>query len=153
VSGDSVLIIVDGYAGTVTWHRVTPAGLVAARSVQFASPARRVTRGERSVLERRVREQMSAQQRIMQSWSDVPPRWSVADAGFVGDDGALWLGMLRLEGPPVRWTSIPGEGPPFAIELPAAEQVLAAQGERIYVGATNIDGAPVLKVYEFRTRR
>lgn len=147
-SGDSIVIVVDGYEGVATWHRIGPTGPTLEQTLRFSPPGREVTRADRTAMERRLAEQMSGRGLTVQSWSNPPPRWSVADWAFIADDGALWIGTIRRQGPPVRWTVIPADGPQFAVEFPAAEWVTAAREDRVFVSTTNADDVPVLRVYE-----
>jgi hypothetical protein len=117
VVGDSVIVLADGYAGTVRWLAITPNGAQVHRTESLRKVGARITPAEIEVQEVRMIAAMGPAMTVRMStdtsrvqvqapitFHPKPERgkmtsflelWSVASRIIVSDDGAVWVGAPR----------------------------------------------------------
>jgi hypothetical protein len=153
VSGDSLVALIDGYAGTVKWYVASAAGLELKRTARLGTTGAAVTpediaereaemsRGAVGLTGRGEHTSASEQIRML----NPPTQWSVASRAFFSVDGSLWV-----SGPPTRdkrtivWTVFPPTGAPFLVNLPSGFTLRAVRGDDMFgVGVTK-EGASVV---------
>lgn len=173
VSGDSLIAIADGYAGTVKWYAITPSGPQLRRTESLRKTGASVT--DRDVAEQEKR--MLASTSSYQSSGGVttrvpgptsgkitnpPPNWSVATRAMFSDDGALWVGAPRNiltmhERGWTRviehnvWTVFPTGASPYTVELSSQAPLSTVHGGSLYSVPAE-QGEPTIHVYRISAR-
>lgn len=165
-SGDSMIVVADGYTGTVRWQSVTSRGVALRRQESMGLTARVVSQADITNQERYLSTttinigSASSPIKPVNRLSDTPPRWSVATQSMVSPaDGAVWVGAPRmlirqrssntreLEVLDNRWTVFPPTGSAYRIELPSSVRLVAVFGDRILCVPTSQDEEPSVQVY------
>ncbi len=139
VSGDSLLVHVDGYTGIVKWYAITESGAALKRTetmgmtgtpvsaIDVADRVDKMTRTTRILGPDGTPQPMPPGSIKMM---DAPAYSSIATTLMFGSDGSLWISSPRrtlyMTGDPnqryldvkVTYTVFPPSGPPYAVRLP-----------------------------------
>lgn len=149
VSGDSMVVLVDGVGGQVRWVRVTASGPVVARVAQLPATGtampRRMLDSARAVEERT---QQRLQPGVRLEVVDAPTMQSVVTRALVSSDGTLWVAGIERSSF-VPWTVFPASGQPFAVRTPVRFRLTDVRGLRLYGHGLSADHVPHLTIYEF----
>jgi hypothetical protein len=152
VDGDSLVAIANGYTGTVTQYRVTPAGLSVARTDRVPWTGRPVRPEDHRTLERELRREraeagappMPARIHLI-----VPQRWSGIDMIRYGDPGQLWVRAAAAQRTsPQEWRVLPvdsGESRHWI--LPAGLLLVHVQNGRMIAWRRTELDVLILQVY------
>lgn len=160
--GDSLLVVADGYAGTVRWYRFAPSGAVLARTADLRRQGKSVTRSDVAQQEkvlagssgyRTGRGDAAAPlpPRAARIKSQTPARWSEATTILVAEDLTVWVGAPRTltvrEGREATitvnnnvWTVFPENEEPYVVTLPSDTQ-LRGVSSRFILTLPAIQGA------------
>lgn len=146
---DSVVAIVDGYAGAVRWFVISASGARITRTTSLGVVGRAVTSADLRAMERRVPEDplLRAMRVVPASVAEPPAFWSAATDAKFADDGALWVGAPSEAGRPRVWTVFPLGGQDYRVSIPGDVTLSSARGEIVYCVGTNEDDIPVVRVY------
>jgi hypothetical protein len=148
LSGDSLLAVVDGRSGMVSYLEVGADGLRELRRVSLGFAARDVSRSDRQRIEA-----------VLRGRNRVPPRadieldmseyWSVASAAFFSDDAHLWIGTHPEPDDPVIWRIIDPSGVLLDahVRFPDAFRPTAATRDRVIGEYTDDLGVRYVHVY------
>ncbi|HKS05999.1 MAG TPA: hypothetical protein VJR92_06765 [Gemmatimonadaceae bacterium] len=157
--GDSAVVVADGYAGAVTWYRITATGPRLARSATLGRTGALLTSDERRDAMTRVRtsravtsEQGVGRAGEIKSISALPTMWSVVWSVRCGDDGAVWVGMQDKLAPRTEWTVFPPTGSAYTVTLPENFSFRSARGDFVLGRTVTEDEVPVLRVYRLVAR-
>jgi hypothetical protein len=145
--GDSVVAVVDGYSGTVTWYLLRQTGLAVSRRASLGVTGRSVTARDIAEMETRFRKGSGTGYFATAKFIDVPTRWSVSEQAFFDPEGTLWVGGLYDVEKPVVWYAFPPTGAPFTVETPAGFSLLSARGDRLYGYSFKEDRTQVVRVF------
>jgi len=106
LSGDSLLAVVDGYAGAVSFLRVEAGGLRQFRTVTMSARGRPVTDHDLTQLRREIDRHRSTPLPRDVAFL-TPPQWSIITGHvFFARDGALWMERNNLSETRAVWTRI-----------------------------------------------
>ena len=150
---DSLVVLVDGYEGTVRW-------------VDFETGVPRMRRTERLAgvsVPTTMKDFEGAKDAALRAWRkinpqteitvvEMPPRHTLADRALFSDDASLWVGAPP-KGDSSTWTVFPRSGPSFAVVLPAQFHLTYIQGNRLYGHGVGPDDTPQVFVYELDVRQ
>ena len=152
VLGDSVVAVVDGYAGTVRWLAITGGRARQLRAARLPNPARAITSADLAGVERRLR--AKTPQRLGRVALEPPPRWSAATRALFADDASLWVQNGNGAEESRIWTVFDREGRYLRrLQLPAGFLLRSIRGGRLYgVARTDLD-VNVVRVFRLEEQR
>lgn len=150
VSGDSMVVFADGYAGELRWYSISRTGAKRFRRQSFGQKGRAPTDTE---LQRAIAP--AARFRGMRTDNVYVPAAQVpsVSAIVIANDGSVWVGKPDhpwMLGPPPKsivWTVIPRRGRPYCVELPPLHVVAALSRDRV-LALTNAYGNTLLAEYK-----
>ena len=151
VSGDSIVAVADGHAGTVRWYRAdAPGRLVPVHTATLPSASRPVTAADLHEVEHRLR---TGRDPLPRQVEFLPPaRWSVATRAFFEPDGSLWVRNAASDERGSVWTAFDGAGRVrLHFTLPPRFDLRAVRGTRLYGVGTTTNGAETVRVYRLAT--
>ena len=127
--GDSVAVLADGIAGTLTRVRIRD-GRPVADTLDLEMRARPVSERDLDNIEARLREEKPDLPRRLEF--EMAEGWSVATALFPGPDGEFWL-RQAVEGEGQEWVVVqPGSPLKWRIMLPERFRLSAIHGGYLY---------------------
>jgi hypothetical protein len=152
ISGDSVVAVVDGYDGSVTWYAIRDTGVAVIRKASLGEKAHPVTARDLAEMEARYRNESKTGFAGIR-FADAPTQWSVSEQAFFDPGGALWVGGRYGTGKPQTWRVFPRAGSPFQVDVPADFWLMSARNDLMYGYSFNEDRTQVVRVYQARPVR
>ena len=115
MSGDSALVVVDGYTGLLKWFGADSRGVRLRREITIPGEAKPVSNAEMDRLRRRVlvdRNQLFSKRPAKRiEISEAPTKWSIVSDAILADDGSVWVSGPIQQGAPMRdWMIISANG-------------------------------------------
>ena len=127
--GDSMAVLADGIAGTLTRIRIVD-GMPVADTFDLGMRARPVSDRDMADIEARLRQENPDLPRRLEF--EMAEGWSVATAIFPGPDGEFWL-RQAVEGEGQEWVVVrPGSALKWRIMLPERFRLSAIHGGYLY---------------------
>ncbi len=148
LAGDSLLALVDGYAGTVKFLRVETDGLRAAGTVALSARGRPVMERDLGQLRREI----DAQRTIplpRDAAFLTPAQWSVVTGqAFFARDGSLWMERNNLSETRVVWSRVdPQTGTVRNFAFPLQFALRSVDGTLCIGVWTEDDGRQTVRAY------
>jgi hypothetical protein len=149
MSGDTAVATIDGYSGTISWHRVGADGISPVERTSLGHAGTEINAAALRAAEREIRESRST--RLGKLRLIPPPGHSAATRALFGDDGTLWVRTPPEDpsGDMRAWLGFRrGKATPVRLVLPADFDLHLVRDSRLYGAARTRLGSPVLRVYE-----
>ena len=148
LSGDSMMAIVNGYAGEVSFVRVEPGGMRRFRTVTMSARGRPVTDHDLTQLRREIDRYRSTPLPRDVAFL-TPPQWSIITGNaFFARDGTLWMERNNLSETRAVWTRIdPRTGTLRNFAFPKRFSLRSVDGLLHHGVWTEDDGRQSVRVY------
>ena len=149
VSGDSILVVADGYEGSIEWFRISPSGeRPSSFAIQTISEvSREITKADQGqFIDKAVREEEGIPRGA--AWT-FPPRWSVASALLLDESHGAWV--RHAEEPTERWSVVRYNlGSGMQLILPEGFALKAVSGDLLVGVLTSPLGLETIQVLRHR---
>ena len=148
VVGDSLAVLADGIAGTLTRLRIRD-GVPVADTIDMGMRARPVNDSDMADFEARLREEKPDLPRRIEF--EMAEGWSVATGILPGENGEFWLSQA-VEGERQEWVVVkPGSHRKWRVLLPERFSLRAIHGGYLYgVGTDALDVPRVVRIADPR---
>jgi hypothetical protein len=149
-SGDTLLAIVDGYAGTATWYSFIDSGARPIRRASLGEAAKPITAKELAAMEAHFRAGDAAKNMLASpdvKFVEPPTHHSVASHAVFDNLGALWISGAPSASHMIQWSVFPVVGRAFVVELPAAFTLSTVRGDNLFGYTQSSAGVPLVQVY------
>lgn len=144
---DSLIVVADGYRGSVSYFDVQKDGLRIRRvdtvSARRGQPSLSDFESLRVSIERDWAKRVRSP-RV--TFRNPPPAYSVIDQALFSEEGALWLAAPR-HGNSIRWTVFEVDGRRSVIDLPAAFTLTHVRKGLVYGHSKGVDELPIVQVF------
>ncbi len=157
--GDSLLAIVDGYAGSVTWRLAGPAGVPVLRTESLGRAGQAVSDSDIASemdAKRQSAQGMAGGERIQRTPPimrilNPPARWSVATEARFSAEGDLFVRLANSPGGERVWRVFPVSGASYDVLVPGLFYLKSIRAGKLYgTEFLTDDRVTVLSVYQIR---